>query len=195
MADKAAEAAKTGTNRQAAVAVSGEESYVNKLTIKNLGCIPAMVKTLPPEQTKMAIARFYGKANDIGSGQDKDKGIPFYFFKGSFEGINLQDGTVLRSGKLFLPPGIHEVLEAALKSGKEKDKDATVSFAFEIRAVKATNPIGYSYEAAALKKPEQEDELAEMRAFVAGLPTHEEKLLKGGQVKQIEGQTAQRKSA
>lgn len=182
------------------VEVSGEESYVAKLTVKTLGCNAIMVKTLPPEQTKLALCRIFGKAADTKEMQTKDpSGVPTIhtFFTGVFEGINLQDGTVLRSGKLFLPKGISEVVESAIKNAQAKDDKASVSFAFEIRSVKATNPIGYSYEAVALKDPAAEDELAEMRNAIAKLPTHEQKLAlkQGGKdnPKQIEGQT--RKSA
>lgn len=184
---------------KAAVEPSGEESYVAKLTVKTLGCNPIMVKTLPPEQTKLALCRLFGKAAEVKTMQSKDPaGNPTVhtFFVGIFEGMNLQDGTVLRSGKLFLPKGISEVVENAINTAQAKDDKASVSFAFEIRSVKATNPIGYSYEAVALKDPAAEDELAEMRKAIAQLPTHEQKLAlkQGGRdAKQIEGQT--RKSA
>lgn len=180
------------------VKISGEENYVNKLTIKTLGCIPSLVKALKPEQgTKLAICRMYGKASKVSYQPDKDAGKFFTVFMGNFEGINLQDGTVLRSGKMFLPPGIQEVVENAIKSAQAKDANASISFAFEIRAVQATNPIGYSYEAAALKNPEAEDELAEMRGVIAKLPTFEQKKLAEakGSPKVLEGQTASRKSA
>lgn len=177
--------------------VSGEESYVAKLTIKTLGCIPSLVKALKPEQgTKLAIARIFGKATKVTYQPDKDRGTTFTVFNGNFEGINLQDGTVLRSGKLFLPPGIQEVMENAIKTEQAKDPAASVSFAFEIRAVQATNPIGYSYEAASLKPPQAEDELSDLRAAIAKLPTHEQKRLgatSGGTGKlALEGQTTKK---
>lgn len=188
--------AETATQaKPAPVKPSGEENYVSKLTISTLGCVPAMVKTLKPEDgSKIAIARLYGKAAKVGYQEDKVNGVTHTFFAGNFEGINLQDGTVLRSGKMFLPKGISEVVENAIKTAQAKDDKASISFAFEIRAVKATNPAGYSYEASALKSPEAEDELAEMRNAIAQLPTHEQKVLGAGKAKQLEGQAA-RKSA
>lgn len=172
------------TAEAATPTVSGEESYVSKLTIKTLGCNPSMVKTLPDGENKLAICRLYGKVQDVKYQENKDKGEVYTFFAGTFEGINMQNGEVLRSGKLFLPKGISEVVESEVKNLRAKDDKASVSFAFEIRAVKATNPIGYSYEAAALKKPEAEDELSELRSAISKFPTLAQKQLttaKGGQ--------------
>lgn len=186
------------------VEVSGEESYVSKLTIKSLGCNPNMVKTLKKEQgTKLAIARMYGKASAVKYQEDKDNGKIYTYFAGTFEGINLQDGTVLRSGKMFLPEGISNVVETAIKTAQSKDDKASISFAFEIRAVQASNPIGYSYEAAAIQKPEAEDELAAMRKTIAGFTAgkqllgHEGKALAGSTAgpQVLEGKGGMKKSA
>ncbi len=160
-----------------APAVSSEESYISKLTISTLGCVPSLVKTLPVGENKLAIARLYGRATDVKYQEDKEKGGVHTFFVGTFEGMNMQTGEVLRSGKMFLPKGISEVVEAAIKTAKDKDDKNTVAFAFEIRSVKASNPIGYSYEAAALKNPEEEDSLKEIRALVAKAPTLEQRQL------------------
>lgn len=180
-----------------AVEVSGEENYVSKLTTKVLGCKPDMVKTLPDGQNKLAIARLYGKALAVKIQINKDvPGEDWTYFAGTFEGINLQDGTVLRSGKLFLPKGVSEVVEQEINRATKTDPNAEVAFAFEIRAVKATNKAGYSYEAAALKSPAAEDALAEMRKTIAALPTHEQKLklADGGNKGKpaLEGQVAKR---
>jgi hypothetical protein len=186
--------------------VSGEESYVSKLTVKTLGCVPSAVKAMKPEELvasggKLALCRLYGKAAEVKYQDDKNNpGTVHTYFVGTFEGINLQDGTVLRSGKLFLPKGISEVVEMAIKNAKARNKDDSVAFAFEIRSVVSTNPIGYSYEAAALKSPEAEDELKEMREIIAKLPTHDQKRLaaaqgKGAPPKTLEGQHPAKKSA
>lgn len=178
---------------KSATPISGEESYISKLTIATLGCNPSMVKTLPVGQNKLPVARLYGKVSDVKYQDDKAKGVIHTFFAGTFEGINLQDGNVQRSGKLFLPKGISEVVEAAVKNAQAKDDKSSIAFAFEIRAVKATNPIGYSYEAVAIKNPEAEDELAEMRALVAKAPTMEQKSLGAGkEAKTLEGQTVKK---
>ena len=183
--------------------VSGEESYVSKLTVATLGCQPVLVKALPPDQTKLSLCRIFGKCSGVGYQDDKERGAIHTFFKGNFEGINLQDGTVLRSGKMYLPKGISEVMEkvvneVAAKEGGNAVLKESVAFAFEIRSVKAGNKIGYSYEAVALKDPHAEDELAAMRTAIASMPTHEQKQLAGKNTsggKTLEGQQSSRKSA
>lgn len=155
---------------------SGEESYIAKLTVKTLGCKPDMVKTLEG-QDKLALCRIFGKAAGVGYQDDsRNPGSIFTYFKGTFEGINMQTGETYRSGKLYLPKGISELVEAVIKNAEKNGKEQ-VSFAFEIRSVKATNPIGYSYEAVAIKRPEQEDELAELRKLLMAAPTLEQKKL------------------
>lgn len=150
--------------------VSSEETYVAKLTVKALGCKPDMVKTLPEGQNKLALCRLFGKAHGVKYQDNKATATLDTVFLGIFEGINVQTGESLRSGKLYLPKGISEVAEQAIKSAQAKDENAQIAFAFEIRAVKATNPIGYSYEAVAVRSPQAEDELREMRETLATLP-------------------------
>lgn len=187
-----------GVTEMANTQVSGEESYVKKLSIATLGCVPAAVKQ---EQTgKLAIARIFGKMTRIGVQEDITQGKTWKFMQGTFEGINMQDGTVLRSSRLYLPDGIAQVVEEAYNRALAKDSEAAgkelkdikgeISFAFEIRSIKANNPAGYSYEAVALRSPQEEDELAEMRKALAAIPTLEQKRLQSAQGgKALEGQT------
>lgn len=146
----------------------GEANLIGKLTLKGMGCKPQKVTALEGERGKMALAHIIGKAQEVRYQDDKSgSGTIHTFFVGNFEGVNLETGDVYHSGKLFLPRGISELVEAAIKEAQKTDKNASVSFAFELRSVKANNPIGYSYEARALKKPEQEDELGELRKLLA----------------------------
>jgi hypothetical protein len=154
----------------AETAVADSTEFASKLTIKTLGCDPSKVKGLPEGTLKLAIARFYGIAYDAKTQDNRDYGTVDTYFQGDFEGINMQDGTVLRSAKMFLPKGVTDIVEGALKQAKAKDKNASVSFAFEIRAVKASNKSGYTYEAATLMQPEQEDPLKKMRGALATKP-------------------------
>jgi hypothetical protein len=153
--------------------VSGEINMTGKLTLKTLGCNPSIVKTL--EVNKVSIARMYGEAKAVKYQEDEAEGKVYTYFAGSFEGINLQDGTCLRSGKMFLPSGISEIMETAVTETLARDKNATIQFAFELLAVKSTNKSGYSYEAIALRKPEETDALAELRARIMSTPTYEKR--------------------
>lgn len=170
----------TETANQATREVSGEESYAAKLSLGTLGCKGALVLALPEGENKIAIARFYGKVSDVKQQINKDTGEAWTFLQGNFEGVNMQTGLVLRSGKLYLPKGVMEVMEtavAALKAEENPNKNASISFGFEIRAIKATNKAGYSYEAASLKQPSEEDELKAIRELVRSAPTYEQRKL------------------
>lgn len=147
------------------------ESVIAKLTIKGMGCKPDLVKTI--EERSLPLCRIYGTISSLFYKEDKQNGAIHTAFKGQFEGINLQDGEVFRSGVMYLPNGIKEVVESVVLSTQKEDAKAEVKFAFEISSVKATNPIGYSYEARALVKPEREDALAALRQQMLALPAYE----------------------
>jgi hypothetical protein len=60
------------------------------------------------------------------------------------------DGTVLGAATLYLPGGFHEamldvVMPKDAASGERKNSGATVTFAFEVYTVAATNKSGFSY--------------------------------------------------
>lgn len=155
-------------------------SYVAKITIKGLGCDPRKVVNV--ESGKLPLARIFGKVASVRYKEDEKNGGMYVAFIGSFEAFNLETGEVYRSGVLYLPKGISEIMETAvtkLKKG-EDDQESVISFAFEIRAVKATNPIGYSYEAQALQAPDKQDELAELRRQMLALPATGAKALGAG---------------
>src|SRR5258708_7684813 len=128
------------TENAAAETATTETELVSRLTIKDLGCDPKAVKKLPEGQTKLLIARMYGLVNRIGFQEDKINGKTTAFFIGNFEGVNMQDGTVLQSSKMFLPDAASNALENIVNQvQKEKGKGVAVNFAFEISAVKAPN--------------------------------------------------------
>lgn len=154
-----------------------DDSIIGKITMSSIGTKPGLVAALPDGQNELPLARIYGKLNNVRVQVDKDKGVSYTFFVGSFEAINMQDGEVYRSGKLFLPKGISELVEAAV----QKNPDAAIAFAFEVRAIKANNPAKYSYKVLALKSPEAEDELKEIRALVQKAGTVTVKALTGTQ--------------
>lgn len=160
------------------------ETIVAKLSVKTMGCNAAAVKGMPEGQ-KAELCRIYGMVMDVEQKEDKFKEGAFVTkFQGTFEGINLETGEIFRSGVLYLPAGISETMEAAFKQIQLQDKTAQVQFAFEIRSVKAGNPIGYSYEAQAIRRPSKDDPLAELRQSMLSLPTAGE-VLKSGKGNQL----------
>ena len=111
---------------------------ITKMSVKGLGCNPGSLKPL---------CQILGKATGVKSGEDST-GRVWSALVGDFLGVNLEDHKQYRSGKLFLPSGIHETIESAVKSLPESG--GVVKFALELRSVKASNPIGYSYQAVSL---------------------------------------------
>lgn len=144
-----------------------EITYISKLSVKTLGCNPKVAAAQKQGQEKpLPLAHIYGMAS--GTFAYDVNGTVGVGLTGEFEGTNLEDGSIYRSGKLFLPKGIQEVIESAVKKLGDGE---SVSFALEIRAVKASNPIGYSYEARNLMATQSVDPLSEMRK---ALPAHKD---------------------
>jgi hypothetical protein len=165
---------------------SVDSSIIGKITMATIGCNPSLVKTLPADSAELQngelpLARIYGKLSDVKYQDDKAKGQIYTYFVGNFEAINMQTGEVLRSGKLFLPKGISEMVEDSTKKARAVDENASIGFAFEVRSIKANNPIGYSYKVLALKSPEATDELKELRETIHRAGAVDVKRLAGSQ--------------
>lgn len=158
-----------------------EVGVISKITMATIGCKPAAVVGLPEGEKELPIARIFGKLTEVRYQDDKAKGQIYTYFTGNFEAINMQTGEVSKSGKLFLPKGISELVEDGVKTGRAKDPTASISFAFQVNAIKATNPIGYSYKVLQLKPVEPEDELKAIRDLVAKAGTVEQRRLTGSQ--------------
>lgn len=137
-----------------------EVRMVGKLTIKATGANPKKVHALPEGQNSLTLCRIFGMADGIKQKEDPNSGKVFFPLVGRFVGIT-PDGNETRSGLLYLPTGIHETYEAAVRELNEKDEGGVIKFAIEIRAVKASNPAGYSYEAVDLMPVRSADPLLE----------------------------------
>lgn len=145
-----------------------EPVFVTKMSVKGIGCEPGVRQA---DGKPTVLCHIFGRANGIKMGEDASGNI-WQALKGSFAAIDLQHGGAeYRSGKLFLPPGIHETIEQGVLAFGENPNNLTIDFALEIRSVKATNPIGYSYQAVNLMPPTTSDELSEIRkAVIAARP-------------------------
>ena len=144
---------------------TAKSAYIAKLSVKGIGCVPIGRK----EATRLCIV--LGKANGIKEGEMKAKDGEILgkwsALTGIFQAKNLETGEVFRSGKLFLPGGIHEVVEAKVKALGESG--GTVEFAFELRSIESSSPAGYKYQAVPLIEPqESEDELGALVAMTEG---------------------------
>ena len=159
-----------------------DTSMIGKITIRTINVIPAksveVGKSTP-------IARIFGMASGIKQVVDKVRGDTFESITGQFGAVNLQTGNAYESGVLYLPKGIHDMIEAAVRSIPKDAPSSTVDFALEIRVVKADNPAGYSYEAVNLIPAKVVSPLEELRKQIAAsapmfaLPTSTESPAKG----------------
>lgn len=145
-------------------------NIITKMTVKGVGANPAKAKA---DNQKTPLCRIYGTASGVVHKVD-NRGEPITGITGNFEGVNLETGEVYKSGVLYLPGGIHEMLLNAVDQGEDDDKGKpvynSVNFAFDISAVPATNPIGYSYEASQLIEATTADPMAEIRGALPDLP-------------------------
>lgn len=137
-----------------------EVAIVARMSVKALGCVPSPNDDGSPKR----LCVIFGSADGIKTGEDNN-GRVWSALTGTFEGVNLKTNERFRSGKLFLPGGIHETVENAVKTLQE-DSGSSVKFGLELRSVKASNPIGYSYQAVPLVQVSQEDPLAELRTAI-----------------------------
>jgi hypothetical protein len=165
-----------------AEATQVEASIISKITMATIGCTPGLVKNAKPDELSkegdLPLARLFGKLSKVKYEEDKAKGQFYTSFVGTFEAINMQTGEVFQSGKMFLPKGISEMVETAVNKAGE---NVQIAFAFEVRSIKANNPIGYSYRVLALQSPEAADELRELREKVYKAGAIDVKRLTGGQ--------------
>lgn len=141
---------------------------IGKMSVKTLGCNPRKVTSFDDGAAPLDLCTIMGFANGFKHGEDPKSATIWTCLTGEFEGVNLQTGESYRSGKLFLPAGIQDVVEAPLKQAAADKKEVVIRFAFSISAVKASNPIGYSYEARPLLTPQEDDSLAQLRKQIYG---------------------------
>ena len=107
-----------------------------KLTVKDLGN-PRLVDD---KKQRVILGTIIGIAMGVKTKLDA-KGEAFEAITGAFKGTRHDDSEVIESGILYLPAGFHDQIVAELRS----EGVTAVQFAYEVAAVYASNPIGYSY--------------------------------------------------
>ena len=141
------------------------ENVLTKMSLKTLGCQPAQAKV---DQNTVAMARIIGVARGIKTAVGQN-GDTVYGLTGNFKGTCIKSGKEYISGVCYLPGGVHELildpLDAMIADG---DKAAAVNFAFDIFAVPAANPAGYSFTAVNLAPASRADPFAEITSAIAG---------------------------
>ncbi len=141
-----------------------------KMSIKTLGANPKSAAVGANEAAKkVPMVRIMGIARGIKTAIGNN-GDTVFGLTGQFEGVNIATGEVAQSGVLYLPSGIQELIQEPLEGIIAEDKNAAVTFAFDIFAVSATNPAGYSFEAELHGQPDREDPFAALRQTLSDAP-------------------------
>lgn len=135
----------------------------SKIVFKDLG-EPAAVKLLKDGENKLLLGTIMGIARDIKISKAADGMTEFKGLKGEFEAVPADaERPTVKSGVTFLGDAFQADIVAMLEA---EDGPESVAFAFEVYAVKAKNPAGYSWALAPLLKAEASDPLAALRAEV-----------------------------
>lgn len=150
---------------QQAEAATGP-TILTKMSIGTMGAPGKKLLGHGDDVKSLHVARIYGVASGIKAKEDKNTGTVHIAIIGDFEGVNVETGEIYRSAVLYLPAGIHEMLEAPLRA----NPNSSIEFALDIAAVRATNVAGYSYAAKPLVKPAENDKLAALRGALGDAP-------------------------
>lgn len=137
-----------------------DPKIVSKISLKSIGAAPAKGSVQPGKP--VTLAAIYGSAS-------RHESVTTTFgdstrFVGNFEAVNAADGEIFRSGKMFLPSIVEELLRDAVDAVGE----GSVEFALEIGAEHSEKGnMGYAYTVRPLRKMAESDSLAHLRAEVA----------------------------
>lgn len=118
-------------------------AQVGKITLTNFG---------KPDASKLkngAVIAGYlvGKARSFIERTQPKEGTKFEGLTGAFRLIPSDpDGEVLESGVLFIPDAFHNLIADQLRTQQRDDPKAEIEFAFEVAAMPANNPAGYSWK-------------------------------------------------
>lgn len=137
----------------------GGVGILSTMNVKKLNCDPAIAVA---QKKSIDLCRIWGFVTDIKAGVNPRDGSQMIALVGDFMGVNLETGEMARSGRLFLPGGIHETLAAPFQGLKDDDDKPRLKFGFTIASFPSTAPIGYSYKATPFEKPSDDDPLAEL---------------------------------
>ena len=165
--DRATETQSAETETASAAPTRTEgPTLLTKMSVATMGCPAKKILGYGDEVRTLPLARILGVATGIKVKEDKNSGYVHIAIVGEFEGINMHTGEVFRAAVLYLPAGIHELLEGPLRA----NKDASIEFALDIAAVRATNAAGYSYAAKPHVEARENDKMAALRNSMPALP-------------------------
>lgn len=154
-----------------------ETVTLTSMSVKSANFNPRQILAVPEaERKEISVGRIMGIARGVKFGEDRT-GKPWTALTGEFVAQNYAepDRTYV-GGKLFLPEGLHDMVESAVigdgevsASGRPVYND--VEFALEIIVAPANNPIGYSYKGKMLIDAKPSDPVAALLERVGAAPT------------------------
>lgn len=141
-----------------------------KIALKNVGN-PKAVTMLPDGTNELHLGAIVGVATGIKNGKQADGVTPFVGLVGNFEAVPSDTSKeAVASGVCYLPDAFQQPIIDAL-ADKVNDKGevtqpgaTSVQFAYEVYAIKAQNPQGYSWQLRSAIEPSANDPLAEAKA-------------------------------
>jgi hypothetical protein len=154
---------------------------VAKITVSQCGGNPGEAKA---KQSRVPVLAIYGKATEVKLVDDPTRKTPDGQTKqweavgGAFQAINLQNGQEYMSGVLYLPDAFQSMLltlvkeQNAARARRGMSEFRGIDFAFQIDAIPASNPSGYSYVLRSLLPPRKADPLAALRARTVAEVAH-----------------------
>lgn len=149
-----------------------DPTYIAKLTLSRL-CKPQKDLVLNKDGSSngktILMAEIYGSV-----ALTKNKRLPNddvgQALIGNFEGVNMQTGEILRSGVLYLPSGIQDLLVAEVKNNGENNQPVQFGLGLYIRAADpksiaryADHP-GWEWDAKKILETSTIDPIAAIRA-------------------------------
>jgi len=119
-----------------------------KLTLADFGAVT--LKGMDPGVLaqmggKLNMGRFIGIAVDFVERNSPDGNQKYEGLKGQFRIIPANGGEEIESGVCFFPEAYHNMIAGALRAS-DGDPNASVRFGFQVNAIPAKNPAGYSWE-------------------------------------------------
>ena len=140
-------------------------TIVSKLTVKTVGTRP---QKAAETMARHMLMRVYGVASDLKISRNVNErtGEKDIALKGDFRAVNLETGERYSSGILYLPAGIHDLIQAPLDEAKKNNETAEVTFAMDVFSQTSTSPSGYSYGATILGEPAENDAIARIEGDI-----------------------------
>lgn len=136
----------------------------SKIVAKDCG-EPKKIVNLPETEKQMLLGTIIGTADGIKISKAADGMTEHKGLRGMFEATPADpEKDIVRSGVAF----IGEAFQADIvKMLEDENGPESVSFAFEVYVVRATNAAGYSWAYRPLLKAEEADPLAALRSKIA----------------------------